>query len=106
MFVDASLPWAGHYGCRDFLQSLALRGGLLPPWISWWEQDVIALFPDGQVRARVESEQMRVSVACYDHFPYTPDRWNPSSPCAYVCFGEQYDLAAEQAPERAGTGRR
>jgi hypothetical protein len=61
--------------------------------------------PDGQVRARVEAEQMRVSVAYYDHLPYTPDRRNPSSPCAYVWLGEPYDLARNRhlsVPELAG----
>jgi pimeloyl-ACP methyl ester carboxylesterase len=98
VFVDAALPSIGSYAHRDFLESLAGQDGLLPPWTSWWDESaVVAMFPDDQVRARVEAEQMRLPLAYYDHLPPTPASWDRASPCAYIWFGEPYDAAAEWA---------
>jgi pimeloyl-ACP methyl ester carboxylesterase len=98
VFVDAALPSAGAYAHRDFLDGLTGPDGRLPPWTSWWDESAIApMFPDDEVRSRVEAEQMRLPVAYYDHLPPAPDDWVPSSPCAYIWFGEPYDVAAERA---------
>jgi pimeloyl-ACP methyl ester carboxylesterase len=64
VFVDAAFPGAGYFAQRDFLNTLAGADGLLPPWTSWWEQsDVAELFPNAELRARVEAEQARMPLA-------------------------------------------
>ena len=98
VFVDAALPGAGHVSPRAFLEGLVGPDGLLPPWTSWWEPaDVAALFPDAEVRARVEAEQTRMPLAYWDHVPPAATGWDHRTPCAYVWFGAPYDTAAQQA---------
>jgi pimeloyl-ACP methyl ester carboxylesterase len=97
VFVDAALPGAGHYSQRSFLNNLVGADGLLPPWTSWWgESDIAELFPDADVRARVEAEQARMPLAYYDHLPPAPDGWDRPH-CAYIWFAEPYDQGAAQA---------
>lgn len=97
VFVDAALPGAGYYAQRDFLTTLVGADGLLPPWTSWWgDSDVAELFPNPEVRTRVEAEQARMPLAYYDHLPPAPDGWD-RPPCAYIWFAEPYDTGAEQA---------
>ncbi len=97
MFVDAALPGAGHHISSEFLRGLATVDGLLPPWTSWWDEaDVAALFPDGDVRARVEAEQPRMPLAYYDHLPPAPPGWAVPA-CGYIWFGAPYDKGADQA---------
>jgi pimeloyl-ACP methyl ester carboxylesterase len=99
VFVDAALPGAGYYAQRDFLTTLAGADGLLPPWTSWWQESGVAeLFPNAEVRTRVEAEQARMPLAYYDHLPPAPDGWD-RPPCAYIWFAEPYDSGAEQASE-------
>ena len=100
VFVDAAVPWEGPIARRSFFDALADADGRLPPWTSWWaDPDVAGLFPDAQVRARVEAEQSRMPVAYYDHRPPAPDGWD-DRPCAYLWFGEPYDASADQAAAR------
>jgi pimeloyl-ACP methyl ester carboxylesterase len=97
VFVDAPIPGAGHYAQRDFLEALAGPDGLLPPWTSWWaDSDVATLFPDEEVRARVEAEQARMPLAYYDDVPPAPNGWARPG-CAYVWFAEPYDTGARRA---------
>jgi hypothetical protein len=53
--------------------------------------------PDGEVRARVEAEQMRLPLACYDRLLSTPDSWDRASPCGCIWCGEPYDAVVERA---------
>lgn len=100
VFVDAALPGAGYFAQRDFLNNLTGADRLLPPWTSWWqESDVAELFPDAEVRARVEAEQARMPLAYYDHLPPAPDGWDRPR-CGYLWFAEPYDTGAEQASAR------
>lgn len=100
VFVDAALPGAGYHGQRDFLNALAGADGLLPPWTSWWEEsDVAELFPDAEVRARVEAEQARMPLAYYDHLPPAPEGWDRPR-CAYIWFAQPYEKGSEQASAR------
>ncbi len=97
VFVDAALPGAGYFAQQDFLNTLVGTDGFLPPWTSWWEQsDVAELFPNAEVRARVEAEQARMPLAYYDHLPPAPDGWD-RAPCAYIWFAEPYDTGVERA---------
>ena len=100
VFVDAALPGVGYVAQRDFLNGLVDAGGLLPPWTSWWDDaDVAELFPNAEVRARVEVEQARLPLAYYDYVPPAEDGWD-RPPCAYLWFAEPYDTAAAQAAGR------
>jgi len=100
VFVDAALPGVGYVAQRDFLNGLVDADGLLPPWTSWWDDaDVAGLFPNPEVRARVEVEQARLPLAYYDHVPPAEDGWD-RPPCAYLWFAEPYDAAAAQAAGR------
>lgn len=97
VFVDAALPEAGYFAQRDFLTSLVGADGRLPPWTAWWDDsDVGALFPDAEVRARVEAEQPRMPLGYYDNPPPAPDGWD-RPPCSYIWFAEPYDKTAEKA---------
>ncbi|MFN2562896.1 MAG: alpha/beta hydrolase [Jatrophihabitans sp.] len=98
VFVDAALPGAGYHASREFLAPLTGADGKLPPWTSWWEEsDIAELFPDAEVRSRVEAEQQRMPVAYYDHLPPAPHGWDEGVHCAYIWFAEPYDAGAEQA---------
>ena len=100
VFVDAALPATGVHAQRDFLDPLVGADGRLPPWTSWWDESAVAeLFPNAEVRARVEAEQPRLPVAYYDHRPPAPDGWEPAR-CAYIWFAEPYDSAAAAAAGR------
>ena len=100
VFVDAALPSLGHTTPSDFLRTLPIAHGLLPPWTSWWdEDDVAALFPDAHVRAEIEAEQPRMPLAYYDHLPTAPHDW--TTPLAgYIWFGIPYDTGAAHAASR------
>ena len=105
VFVDAALPGTGAVAPRDFLATLADSDGRLPPWTSWWDDaDVARLFPNAEVRARVEAEQPRLPLAYYDHLPPALDGWD-RSPCAYLWFGVPYDATAETGSARGWTTR-
>jgi hypothetical protein len=62
------------------------------------------LFPNDEVRARVEAEQPRLPLAYYDHLPPALDGWD-RPPCAYLWFGAPYDATAELASARGWTTR-
>jgi pimeloyl-ACP methyl ester carboxylesterase len=99
VFVDAALPGVGYYAQRDFLDKLAGADGRLPRWTAWWDEaDVAELFPDGEVRARIEAEQARMPLSYYDHVPPAPEGWQ-RPPCAYVWFAAPYDIGAERATD-------
>lgn len=101
VFVDASIPGAGHHTPRDFLNRLAIVDGLLPPWTSWWDEaDVAQAIPDPQVRAEVEAEQPRMPLTYYDHLPPAPTGWD-TPPCGLIWFGKPYDMGAAHAAMRA-----
>jgi pimeloyl-ACP methyl ester carboxylesterase len=106
VFVDAALPQTGYYAQRAFLNTLVEADGRLPPWTSWWDEaDVAELFPDAEVRARVEAEQQRMPLAYWEHPPPAPDGWDTVA-CSYLWFAEPYDSGAEQAAARNWPTRR
>lgn len=105
VLVDAATPGAGYFAQREFLLDLAGGDGWLPPWTSWWDEgDVGDLFPDAEVRARIEAEQPRMPLANYDHVPPARDGWD-RLPCAYVWFGGLYETGAERAAARGWPAR-
>jgi pimeloyl-ACP methyl ester carboxylesterase len=98
VFVDAALPGAGYKSPRELLEALTGADGRLPLWTSWWDEpDVAELFPNADVRRRVEAEQSRMPAAYYDHLPPAADGWDDGVQCAYIWFAEPYDTGVEQA---------
>jgi hypothetical protein len=107
VFVDAGLPHG--YGTVPvapppllrFLRAKANRDGVLPPWTRWWDEtEVTALFPNAEVRQRVEREQPRLPLSYFEQtLPATPG-WDTRAG-TYLGFGDTY--ASEQhAPARRG----
>lgn len=78
----------------EFLAAKVDSEGLLRPWTEWWSEDEVApLFPDPEVRARIERQQRRL--------PLTYNR----TPCAYLAFGSRRGRDRAGAPTRlAGCG--
>lgn len=106
VFVDAGLPApdgptpTAPAALLPFLAAQADDAGVLPPWTQWWpEQDVAALFPDDDVRARVERQQPRLPLAYFHGTVPAPPGW-AALPCAYLAFGSTYaDEAARATAE-------
>jgi hypothetical protein len=107
-FVDAALPpLAGSVALApasmaSFLDARTDAAGLLPPWSSWWEEDIGPLFPDPGVRARVERQQARLPRTYFDATLPVPAGWD-DVPCCYVAFGDTY---ARERAEAAARGYR
>jgi hypothetical protein len=101
VFVDAILP--GSTGPTPLapeaalpqLAALADSDGLLPPWTAWWDDaDVAALFPDDEMRRRIEAEEPRLPLTYFSQSIDAPTGWD-ERPAAYLAFGDTY--AAERA---------
>lgn len=106
VFVDAVLPPRGGRvpltppAFLDVLRGKADDDGLLPLWTSWWDEaDVAPLFPDAEVRARVEREQRQLPVSYFEGSLPVPQGWD-ERPGGYLAFGDTY------APERDEAARR
>jgi hypothetical protein len=51
----------------DFVKTLPLEGGLLPPWSQWWPDGAIeAHFPDPSARAEFEADLPRLPLTWFD----------------------------------------
>jgi hypothetical protein len=108
VFMDAALPTAGGFetllapaAFAEFIETLPLREGLLPPWPSWWDRaDIVTLFPDEEWLDLVTREAPRLAPAYFTTPMPVPRGWE-ARPAAYLGFGDTY--AAELAfAERAG----
>lgn len=108
VFMDAALPAEGVSGTllapaafAEFIETLPVRDGLLPPWPSWWDRaDIAALFPDEDWLDLVSREAPRLAPAYFTTPIPVPRGWE-ARPVAYLGFGDTY--AAELAvAERAG----
>jgi hypothetical protein len=107
VFADAGLPAgapttpAAPPQFREFLATLADRDGLLPPWTQWWSPDDLeGEFPDDELRAVVEQEQVRLPLAYFEAGIPSPPGWE-ALPAAYLAFGDTY-AAERAAAERRG----
>lgn len=84
----------------DFLSQLADDECLLPPWTSWWnDADVTGLFPDFEVRDRVEREQQRLPLSYFSQSLPVPTGWD-NRPGAYRAFGDTYLSERQDAAAR------
>lgn len=106
VFVDAGLP-AGYGRVRlappaflDLLAQKADHNGLLPPWTAWWDEaDVAPLFPNVEIRERVEREQRRLPLSYFSQSLPVPCGWD-DMPGAYLAFGNTYDSDRREATRR------
>jgi hypothetical protein len=105
VFVDAAMP--AHYGRTrlappalvDFLAAKADDDGLLPPWTRWWDEDVTGLFPNVEVREKVEREQQRLPLSYFTQSLPVPADWD-TRPAGYLAFGDTYRSERQDAARR------
>ena len=103
IFVDAILPhpqktWfeTAPPALVERLRSRA-RGGMLPPWNAWFDDDPVALLlADGGVRARFESELPRLPLAWFEEKAPSLAAWK-QLPCAYLQLSDAYRTQAAAA---------
>jgi hypothetical protein len=106
-FVDAFLPPASGTARlvpEEFieeLRALAADDDVLPPWSSWFGEDVMRdLVPDAARRARVEHDMPRLPLSFLQAELPVPDGWD-RRPCAYVLLSAQpYAPSAADARAR------
>jgi hypothetical protein len=111
VFVDAALPFPGQTWMDTAPPELAARlremadpDGWLPPWPSWWDEEVLAeLLPDPGLRERFAAGCPPLPLAMFAEAhppaPGWPDA--PDAPCAYLRLSEVYE---DQAARAAGLG--
>ncbi len=106
VFVDAVLPPdRGHVPLAppaflDLLRGKTDDDGLLPVWTSWWDEaDLVDLFPDAQMRARVEMEQQQLPLSYFEDTLPVPQGWD-DIPGAYLAFGDTYATERDHAARR------
>ncbi len=97
VFVDAGLPPKNGdvlLAPPQLLTVLAEKvdsDGLLPPWTAWWDElDVAALFPNPEVRERVERHQPRLPLSYFSARLTVPPGWHNGLDGAYLAFGRTY----------------
>lgn len=107
VFVDAGLPprtgdvLLAPPELFATLQEKADADGLLPPWTTWWDEaEVAGLFPNPEVRARVEEEQPRIPLSYFSARLSVPSGWDTGLAVAYLAFGETYAEDREIAAVR------
>lgn len=107
VFLDARLPpTAGSVGLAPphlltWLAEKADGAGMLPPWTTWWDPaDRDALFPDHEVMAAVERQQIRLPLSYFAEVLHMPAGWD-DKPSAYLAFGDTY---AEEHADAAARG--
>jgi hypothetical protein len=108
IYMDAALPAQGESetvltpaAFAEFIDSLPIRDGLLPPWPSWWDRaDIAALFPDQAWLDLVTREAPRLAPAYFTTPIPVPHGWE-TRPAAYLAFGDTYAVELAFA-ERAG----
>lgn len=80
IFVDAVVPLATgeHRTSASLIAKLdeVDDGGVLPPWLTWWPDDVVSrLLPDAEDRAALSADMPRLPRAFYDEPVAVPDGW-------------------------------
>ena len=107
VFVDAGLPPKDGevlLAPPELFANLADKAdtdGLLPPWTSWWDEaNVAELFPDPELRARVEREQPRLPLSYFSAQLPVPLGWDTGLAGAYLAFGDTYAEDRELAAVR------
>ncbi|WP_313815666.1 hypothetical protein [Citricoccus sp.] len=106
VFVDAILPpphGSVPLAPPSFLAILRTKAeadGLLPPWTSWWAEEVVAeLFPDAATRSAVEREQQQLPLSYFEMAMPAPRGWDQRSG-AYLALGDTYTDERDDAVRR------
>src|SRR5690242_19088023 len=97
VYLDAALPppevtetVLAPAGLAEFIGSLPLNDGLLPPWPAWWGRaDIAPLFPDEAWLDRATREAPRLSPDYFTSPVPVPSGWE-ARPAAYLAFGDTY----------------
>jgi hypothetical protein len=106
VFIDALVPGTGDAYIPsgrfvEFVDSLPVTDGRLPPWHEWWPADTLArLLPDESQRSDIVAENPRVPRTFYDASVSLPDMWW-TRPAAYLQLSPAYDDDRDRA-ERWG----
>lgn len=101
VFVDAGLPPCDGRAAPgddfiDRLRSLAVDG-TLPPWSSWWGDDVMAaLVPDELRRSHLVEEMAELPLALFDSPVAMPAGWCDAG-VSYLLLSEAYRDDARRA---------
>lgn len=83
----------------DFVKTLPLEGGLLPPWSQWWPDGAIeAHFPDPSEWAEFEADLPRLPLTWFDDRADVPV-WD-SRPCGYLQLSKLFEPEAMAAIKR------
>jgi hypothetical protein len=102
VFLDARLPADGvppdaPPEFADFLDTLPVVDGLLPPWPEWWPDAIAELIPDAEQRATFASGCPSVERAMFSRpIPAPPF----DGPCGFVGLGDGYAADADEARRR------
>lgn len=105
IFVDSAVPARTGQtpfvppGFLNQLRNLAVDG-LLPPWSSWFGEDVMrGLVPDEGHRAALVREMQPLPLTFLEQRIPSPSGWD-RRPCAYLLLSDAYKEAAADARER------
>ncbi len=113
VFVDAGLPTPGLSArealpepFRAQLAQLTDADGLLPPWIDWWGEDLLAgLGLDPVARHHLEADCWPTPASLFDEVVPVPRGWH-DAPCAYLALSDAYAEDASDAERRGWACRR
>jgi len=105
IFVDARVPPPqgrtrpvdGSF--LEFVKTLALDGGRLPPWSKWWPDDAMeGHFPDAAERASFEADLPQLPLTWFDDSADVP-AWD-TRPCGYLQLSRLFEPEALAAVKR------
>jgi pimeloyl-ACP methyl ester carboxylesterase len=102
VFVDAGLPAPGRNWMSTVpadlaahLRSIVGTDRMLPPWPTWWDEDVLAeLITDSTARRQFAAECPKLPMAMFEEILPDAPCW-PDAPAAYLRLSDAYDQAAE-----------
>ncbi len=95
-YVDAVVPGEGpqYEASEQFLavvDKLPREGPLLPPWHTWWGDDVILrLLPNDELRRRITADTPSVPRSLYDDPVPLPAGWMTRRGCCYLQLSPSY----------------
>jgi pimeloyl-ACP methyl ester carboxylesterase len=105
IFVDSDVPAStGETPLAPpcFLDHLRTRavGGTLPPWSTWWGEEVMRnLVPDEALRAALTREMPSLPLSYFEQHIPTPAAWE-RLPCSYLLLSDPYRDASAEARAR------
>jgi hypothetical protein len=83
----------------EFVKTLPIEGGRLPPWSQWWPDSAIeARIPDPALRTRFAAELPRLPLTWFDDSADVP-AWD-TRPCGYLQLSRLFEPEALAAVNR------